>query len=94
MDPYKAPPQGLKAIFKQLRSIKDNDPLISASGTLHFNCCQNLESAYSTPSTEGLDILETAFNNFHSQSQAILPDQLGDAKAPTASFPVNEIPGR
>lgn len=88
MDPHKVPPQGLKDIFKELRSIKDkDDSRIAAHSVLDFGIDPAKESA------EKVCFLEKIFDYFHSQT-AINPSLLGNPLSRANFFTANDIPGR
>jgi len=86
MDPYKVPPQGLKNVFKQLRSIKDrDDPRLAAFPILDFTS--------HTESTERLEFLEKVFDCFNTQTSVTHPAKLGGSASPGKSHTVSGIPG-
>ncbi|KAG0651309.1 Acetamidase [Hyphodiscus hymeniophilus] len=88
MDPYRIPPQKLKTIFKELRSVKDtNDPRIAAPDILDFG------SASHTESVERLNFLEKIFDRFHSENVVSQPVSLNSSLPSSNSYTVNGIPG-
>jgi hypothetical protein len=88
MDPHRVPPQGLKDIFRELRSIKErDDPRIAAYSVIDMSLEQHKCSAGRVRS------LEKVFDCF--QSQTALPeDILGNILSPEDFCTADGIPGR
>lgn len=88
MDPHKVPPQGLRDIFKDLRSVKSiADPRIAENSVLDFGIDPPAESA------ERVHFLEKTFDCFHSQTPTYTPT-LGNSLPPAKFFIADGIPGR
>jgi hypothetical protein len=91
MDPHKVPPQGLKDIFKELRSIKDKqDPRMAAHAIL------DLSNDSSTKSAERARFLGKTFDCFNSQTPVSHPAMLRDPLSPADAefYTVGGVPGR
>ena len=88
-DPHKVPPQALKDIFKELRSIKDKgDPRIAAHRILDFSIHQPTESA------RRVLFPDRTFDCFHSQTPVTHPAMLGNPLSPTYLYTAGGVPGR
>jgi hypothetical protein len=89
MDPHKAPPQALKNIFKELRSIKDkDDPRIAAHLILDLSIDQVTESA------RRVHVFDKTFDYFHSETQVTHPAIPGNPLSPSCFFTASGVPGR
>lgn len=80
-DPHRVPPQALRDMFKELRSIKGkNDPRIAAQGIMDFGVSQADESA------DRAFCLDKAVESFLSQTHLTSPAILGNQLSPATYY--------